>query len=198
MILELLNKRCSIRNFKNKNISSDIIDLILEAGRLSPSGGNEQPWKFGVITDKELIHQIAEISYNQSWIKTSPLLIVLCTVIVEDDRGGRSIQKSRFPRYKKEIDELEKELYSYLNLEEHQTKIPGTHMEMCALENGIYSTWVSYFDVEKVAKALRLPHNCVPSEIIAFGYPENEPKLQDKKSINELSFYNYYSKDERQ
>lgn len=55
MILELLNKRCSIRNFKNKNVSNDIINLVLEAGRLSPSGGNEQPWKFGVITDKELI-----------------------------------------------------------------------------------------------------------------------------------------------
>lgn len=55
MILELLNKRCSIRNFKNKNVSNDIINLVLEAGRLLPSGGNEQPWKFGVITDKELI-----------------------------------------------------------------------------------------------------------------------------------------------
>lgn len=65
MLLELLSNRCSVRNFKNKSISSDIVDLILEAGRLSPSGGDEQPWKFGVITDKELICQITELSYNQ-------------------------------------------------------------------------------------------------------------------------------------
>lgn len=64
-----------------------------------------------------------------------------------------------------------------------------------ALRSG--SGTCKYFDVEKVAKALRLPQNCVPSEIIAFGYPENEPKRKDKKSINELSFYNYYSKNER-
>ncbi|MCG8642659.1 MAG: nitroreductase family protein, partial [Desulfobacterales bacterium] len=119
MILELLKKRCSIRNFQNKNIPHDIIDLILEAGRLSPSGGNEQSWRFGVITDKQLIFQIAESSYKQSWIKTSPLLIVLCTTIVEDKRGARNIQKRRFPRFAIEIDEMEKELYSYLNLEEH-------------------------------------------------------------------------------
>lgn len=196
MILELLKKRCSIRNFQNKNIPHDIIDSILEAGRLSPSGGNEQSWKFGVITDKELISQIAESSYNQSWIKTSPLLIVLCTIIVEDKRGARNIQKRRFPRFATEIDEMKKELYSYLNLEEHQTKISGTHMGLCALENGIYSTWVSYFDVEKISQILRLPDNLVPSEIIAFGYPADEPKIRDKKSIDELVFYNYFVEDE--
>lgn len=123
MIIELLKKRCSVRRFKKKEIPSDVIELILEAGRLSPSGGNEQSWKYGVITDKKLILQIADIAYNQSWIKTSPLLIVLCTVIVEDERGGRNIQKHRFPRFEKEIEEMGKELYSYLNLEEHQTKI---------------------------------------------------------------------------
>ena len=33
-------------------------------GRLSPSGGNEQPWVFGVITEPELIAQIADIAYQ--------------------------------------------------------------------------------------------------------------------------------------
>lgn len=74
-------------------------------------------------------------------------------------------------------------IYSYLNLEEHQTKIPGSHMIIAAVEKGIYSTWISYFDVEKVANLLRLPHNYTPSEIIAFGYPESEPKVRCKKSI---------------
>ncbi len=192
MILELLKKRCSVRQFQNKPIPDEAIALILEAGRLSPSGGNEQAWKFGVINDKALISQIASISYNQLWIKSSPLLIVLCTEIVEDKRGGRDIQKNRFPRYAEEINELDKDLYSYLNSEEHQTKITGTHMILCALEKGIYSTWISCFDVEKVAKLLKLPKHCIPSEIIAFGYPENETKVKDKKSISELVFYNTF------
>lgn len=192
MLIELLKKRCSIRSFQDKSIHRDVIDLILEAGRLSPSGGNEQSWKFGVITDKELINKIAELSYKQTWINTSPLLIVLCTIIVDDNRGARNIQKRRFPRFEKEIDEMGKDLYSSMNLEEHQTKIPGTHMVLSALENGIYSTWVSYFDVEKVKKILKLPGNIVPSEIIAFGYPEGIPKLRDKKSIDDIVFHNYF------
>ncbi len=44
-----------MRDFSDKKISQEIINYILEAGRLSPSGGNEQPWKFGVINDKDLI-----------------------------------------------------------------------------------------------------------------------------------------------
>lgn len=193
MIIELLRKRCSVRKFKNKKIQNDIIELILESGRLSPSGGNEQPWRFGVITDEKLISLIADTAYNQSWIKTSPLLIVLCTVIVEDERNGRNIQKRRFSYFEKDIEKMEKQLYSYLNLEEHQTKIPGSHMMMCAMENDIYSTWISYFDVEKMAELLRLPQNYVPSEIIAFGYPENYPKSKSKKSIDDLVFYNYFT-----
>lgn len=189
MINDLLNKRCSVRIFKDKKIPEHIVNEILEAGRLSPSGGNEQSWKFGVITNIDRIDQIAEASYNQSWIKTSPLLIVLCTIIVEDSRGARSIQEKRYPRFKDEISQMDKTLYSYLNLEEHQTKIPGTHMTLCALEHGIYSTWVSYFDVEKVTQLLNLPSNVVASEILAFGYPQGEPKQVAKKALTEVVFF---------
>lgn len=69
-------------------------------------------------------------------------------------------------------------------------------MIVAAIEKGIYSTWISYFDVEKVAELLRLPQNYVPSEIIAFGYPESKPKVRDKKSINELVFFNYFVEEE--
>jgi nitroreductase len=194
MLLEILKRRCSVRSFEEKEISPDIIDIILEAGRLSPSGGNEQAWKFGVITDKSLIEQIADAAYKQSWIKTSPLLIVLCTTIVEDERGGREIQKRRFPRFRETITDMDKNLYSALNSEEHQTKIPGTHMVLQALEYGIYSTWISYFEVDKISRLLALPKLCIPSEIIAFGYPKTEPNPTDKKSKDEIVFFNKFDR----
>lgn len=193
MILDLLKKRCSIRNFKNTKIPEEVIEYIIEAGRLSPSGGNEQPWKFGIITDREKIEKISDIAYGQRWIKTSQLLIVLCTKIVEDERGGRDIQIRRFPEWKDEIINMDKDLYSKLNTEEHQTKIPGTHMILAALEHGVKSTWVSYFEVDKVSKLLQLPTNYIPSEIIAFGYTDEDDKIRTKKSKDEVTFYNSYS-----
>lgn len=190
MLLDLLKKRCSVRSFLEKDIPQQTIDYILEAGRLSPSGGNEQPWKFGVITDKGLIKEISKLAYNQTWIERAKLLIILCTTVVSDERGGRNIQMSRFPELKDTIEKMDKELYSKLNQEEHQTKIPGTHMVLAALEHGIASTWISYFKVDELSKLLNLPKNYIPSEIIAFGYPAKEMKPVKKKSIDEVVFYN--------
>lgn len=181
-----------MRGFADKSIEENIISEILEAGRLSPSGGNEQPWKFGVILDKRQIALISQAAYNQTWICSAPLLIVLCCTIVPDNRGAREIQKKRFPKWKKQIEEMDKELYSCLNTEEHQTKIPGTHMILQALEHGIYSTWISYFDVEKVSMILGLPKLCIPSEIIAFGYPVSNDSPREKKKIEDVVFYNRY------
>lgn len=166
---------------------------ILEAGRLSPSGGNEQSWMFGVIIDKDMIKKVAEIAYNQKWIESASFLIVLCTFIVEKERGGREIQQARFPKISGIIESMDNEIYSCLNMEEHQTKIPGTHMVLAALEHGIASTWVSYFDVDRMSMLLNLPTACIASEILAFGYPTNKKEPVKKKSLEEITFYNVFS-----
>jgi len=194
LIAELLKHRVSVRRFQNRPVPEDILQEMLEAGRLSPSGGNEQPWMFGVITDCGLIQQIAKIAHGQEWIARAPLLVVLCTVCVEDARGGRDIQFHRYPKHVKEIDEIPQSLYWVLNQEEHQTKIPGTHMVLVALEHGLGSCWVSRFDVEKLAQLLNLPPRYLPSEILVFGYPEVEQSLRKKKSLEEIVFRNIFKK----
>lgn len=192
MLIDLLEKRKSTRVFKDEHVSDEIIHKILESGRLSPSGGNEQSWMFGVIKDRTLIHNITESAYNQKWIESADFVVVLCTRIVSKDRGGRDIQIARFPQLADEIETMDDKLYACLTLEEHQTKIPGTHMVLTALEHGVGSTWVSYFDVERVSKFLLLPDDCIASEILAFGYPKSEMKPTKKKEMDELLFYNQY------
>ena len=143
MLLDLLKRRYSVRDFSDKDVSQKIIKYILEAGRLSPSGGNEQPWLFGLVENENLIKDISKIAYNQKWIENAKFLVVLCTKIISDQREGRDIQKARFPDLEEDIESLDKEIYNKLNMEEHQTKIPGTHMSLAGLEHGIGSCWVS-------------------------------------------------------
>ncbi len=190
IVSELLRNRFSVRKFQNKPIPDDIVEGILEAGRLSPSGGNEQPWAFGVITERNLITQIAEIAYQQKWIAKASLLIVLCTVCVGDERGGRDIQKYRFPEYAGVIGKMDQDLYWALNQEEHQTKIAGTHMTLAALEHGIGSCWVTLFEVKRLARLLNLPGGCMPSEILVFGYPDEKRQITKKKDADQVVFYN--------
>jgi len=190
MLIDLIKKRASIRNFSDKKIPDDVLEYIIEVGRLAPSGGNEQPWKFGIINDENLIKKIAKAAYNQRWIEKAQLLIVLCTRVVADHKDDRIIQVKRFPEISNKLMNLDKEIYSKLNSEEHQTKIPGTHMVLAAVEHGIGSTWVSYFEVEKVSKLLNIRKNYLPSEIIAFGYPKNNKKMASKKKISDIIFFN--------
>ena len=192
MITSLLKHRVSSRKFQNKPVPEEVIQDMLEAARLSPSGGNEQPWLFGVITDCNMIKQIAKLAHGQKWIASVPLLIVLCTVCVEDERGGRDIQKHRYPQFSWDITSMPKLLYWALNLEEHQTKIPGTHMVLAALEHGVGSCWISRFNVMELAQLLKLPDGCLPSEILVFGYPDFEQEPRNKKSLDEIVFRDIY------
>ena len=192
MITDLLKQRCSVRRFQDRPVPDDVLLDILEAGRLSPSGGNEQPWTFGVITNRQLIAKIAQIAHQQEWICHSPLLIVLCTVPVQDELGGRDIQKQRFPGHVRAIEEMDQNLYWALNQEEHQTKIAGTHMALAALEHGVGSCWVSRFEVAQVASLLKLSPGIIPSEILVFGYPRREQMPVPKKALEAITFHNLY------
>ena len=188
MITSLLKQRVSVRKFQQRPVPEAVIGDMLEAARLSPSGGNEQPWMFGVITNHTLIQEISKLAHGQKWIGAAPLLTVLCTVCVDDERGGRDIQKHRYPHFSREISQMPQELYWSLNQEEHQTKIPGTHMVLAALEHGLGSCWISRFHVKAVAELLCLPCHCLPSEILAFGYPVFEQEPRNKKRLEELVF----------
>jgi len=189
MILDLVRNRFSVRQFQDRSIPDEVVDEILEAGRLAPSGGNEQPWMFGVIQDRALIAEIAEIAYRQAWIASAPLLIVLCIKPVADARGGRDIQTQRYPGYADEIARMDAGLYWAINQEEHQTKIAGTQMALAALEHGVGSCWVSRFRVRALAELLRLPPPSLPAEILVLGYPKRQRAQAPKKQRDEVVFH---------
>jgi len=56
---KLIFERRSVRNFKDDPVPEPLIRRIIEAGRFAPSAGNCQPWRFIVVTDKELLSEIS-------------------------------------------------------------------------------------------------------------------------------------------
>lgn len=82
--LELVRGRRSVRAgfLKDKPVSDEQIETILEAARWAPSGGNSQPWEFIVIRDPEIRDKIASVYKAQMRDKIE---------IEETVRGRRSI-----------------------------------------------------------------------------------------------------------
>lgn len=75
--LECIKTRRSVRKYTDQPINERIIHNIIEAAISAPSGKNRQPWKFKIISDKNLICSIANLSIYSSWMKTAPLFVAV-------------------------------------------------------------------------------------------------------------------------
>ena len=58
-IIKNIKERRSIRNFEEKKIDKEELKEIIQAGKYAPSPTNDQPWKFIVITKKEMIQELS-------------------------------------------------------------------------------------------------------------------------------------------
>lgn len=56
--------RRSVRNFSDKPVPEPLIRRVIEAGRFAPTSGNCQPFQFIVVTNKSLIKELNDASYN--------------------------------------------------------------------------------------------------------------------------------------
>ncbi len=67
-------------------------------------------------------------------------------------------------------------------------------MVLAALEHGIYSTWISSVDCEKVGEIIGLKDKeYLVTNVIAFGYPEQIKEPTKKKSLDEIVFENRFT-----
>jgi nitroreductase len=77
--LEAMSSRRSVRSFKPDPVSEDVLRRIVDAGRLAPTGHNDQPWEFIVVRDAEQRRRIAAITDFGKFIAEAPAcIVVLC------------------------------------------------------------------------------------------------------------------------
>lgn len=85
-ILEALNWRYATKKFdSNKKITSENLEILLEALRLSPSSYGLQPWKFIIVNNKEMREKIREVAYGQSQITDASQIIIFANKKNIDD-----------------------------------------------------------------------------------------------------------------
>jgi len=60
-VIKLIKSRRSIRKYRDQEVPREILEDLVDCGRLAPSGYNRQPWVFVVLTEKELKQKLAEL-----------------------------------------------------------------------------------------------------------------------------------------
>jgi nitroreductase len=86
--------RRETRAYRPDPIPETVVRRILEAGRISGSARNHQPWRFVVVRSRELLDRLAPTLFNPRNLAAAPLLVA---VLVDDHPraafdGGRTAQ----------------------------------------------------------------------------------------------------------
>ena len=69
---EVINNRRSIRQFEDKEIPRDVLERILNAGLKAPSSNHQRRWELVTLTDKTIIHDLAQIVHPYPCRITEP------------------------------------------------------------------------------------------------------------------------------
>jgi nitroreductase len=91
-IFEAIRTLLAVREYEQRPISDEVVARILEAGRLSGSSGNKQPWHFIVVQDPETLRQLAAVTPSGPYIAGAPLAIVVAVERKRVADGSRAIQ----------------------------------------------------------------------------------------------------------
>lgn len=165
--LELAKSRYSCRSFSNKEVETEKIKKILEAGRVAPTAVNYQPQRILVIQDKEKLDKLSECT-RYGW--NAPLIMIIC--------------------YDKNISWKRK----YDNKDEGivDASIVTTHMMLEAYSLGLGTTWIGAFNPDMVRKVYNIPDNFEIVALLPIGYPSNDatPSAMHEKrnSIEEMVY----------
>lgn len=92
---DAVKSRLTVREYKPDPVPSDVVLKLLEAGRLSPSSQNLQPWHFVVVQNSATIRRLGELATQGPFIGDAPMAIAIAT----DDTprapldAGRALQQ---------------------------------------------------------------------------------------------------------
>jgi nitroreductase len=70
-------ERVSVRDFADRAVEAEKIEMLLRAAMQAPSAGNQQPWEFLVIDDREILESIMEVHPYSGMLRTAPLCIAV-------------------------------------------------------------------------------------------------------------------------
>ncbi|MBE5955421.1 MAG: nitroreductase family protein [Lachnospiraceae bacterium] len=148
--------RVSIRKYQDRPVEKEKTMAILRAAMQAPSAANQQPWEFYVVTNKEILKKLSEVSPYAGMTKDAPAAIV--SVYRKD---------CKIPAY------------AHIDL---SIAMENSWLETDA--QGLGGVWLGIAPIEERMKAvediLNLPDSLRAFAIFPYGYPAEERAQQDR------------------
>jgi len=163
-IIEEIRSRRSVRRFTSEPVSDELIDRILEAGRWAPSGLNNQPWRFAVVKDRELITEISKLTQYDTVVRGAQVLLPVF------------IATEKIYHREKDIQGIGACLQNML-LEIHSLGLGAVWLGEIIRSNAL------------LKQLLGLVNDLELMAVIALGWPAEKPRTTKRKTLKELIVY---------
>ena len=179
---ELLLKRESCRMYSDKPVSREDLIKIAEAGRLTPSACNSQPWKFMIADEPEAKAKV-------------------CDALVLDNGDTGAVWRNDVAAFIVFIEEnavVKPIVVDYYADSQHFAAgdIGAACLNMCyqATELGISSCIIGVTNKEKWEKNFGIPDGSRVKFVLALGYAKNDaaPRKKVRKPLEEVTCFNEY------
>ncbi len=142
---EVVKSRYSCKKFDSRQVESEKLCAILEAGRLAPTAKNLQEQHVYVVQSEEALAKIDEITPCRYGAPT--------VLVVAFDKNN----VFTYPGGKRDS-----------GVED--ATIVATHMILAAADEGVDSCWINFLDPEALAAKLGLPENEEILMVMDLGY----------------------------
>ena len=162
---EVIKKRRSVRDYEDTPVPEDKLLRVLEAGRLAPSGGNSQLWKFIVVRDSKRRQQLAKAASGQTFVAKAPMVIAAVATMPE------RIQQCGVPAYAVDL------------------AIAVDHMTLAAVDEGLGTCWIGAFSQEEARGVLSVTAKYQIVALLPLGFTKQPEGPKTRKSLNEIICY---------
>jgi len=78
-VFQAIRTLLAVRSYQDKPVPDAVVRRIVEAGRLTGSGMNQQPWHFIVVRDRETLRRLGSLASSGPYVAQAPLAIVVAT-----------------------------------------------------------------------------------------------------------------------
>lgn len=78
-VFEAVRTILAVRSYQDRPVPEEVLDRIVEAGRLTGSASNLQPWHFVVVQDRDTLHQLGALARSGGYTAKAPAAIVIVT-----------------------------------------------------------------------------------------------------------------------
>ena len=144
-VLEAIKKRKSTRKFSDKIVPKEMIDDIIEAGKLAPSANNVQPWRFSTVIAREMDSKL----FMQDFV-TGASHLIICAAD---------------PSVCKPVDETAK-----IELAIADLSFASQQIVLRATELGLATCYIGWMRRKDLMDYLQLPKGWIMPYVIAVGY----------------------------